>query len=181
MGRPGAKCEQGRDLLARSFRPPSPTPGHWGSARHGLRRALEPAGQLYCGAGAGPRSLPPAPACLPPWDASASHIKAPAKAPAVGSGPAPPGSSAHLPNPPNRNTWLVPALPMGTKRQTPLETSHDPAPLNIPEWGPRARCAHLRSQKQGGDDNAVDEEDAVQQVAEFGVQQAEALCVCAER
>lgn len=70
---------------------------------------------------------------------------------------------------------------MGTKRQTPLETSHDPAPLNIPEWGPRARCAHLCSQKQGGDDNAVDEEDAVQQVAEFGVQQAEALCVCAER
>lgn len=53
-------------------------------------------------------------------------------------------------------------------------------------WTPSRRyrtClnTHLRSQEQGSDDDAVDEQDPIQQVAELGVQQAEALCLCAER
>lgn len=41
--------------------------------------------------------------------------------------------------------------------------------------------AELLSQEQGSDDDTIDEEDPIQQVAEFGIKQAEALRSCVKR
>lgn len=49
------------------------------------------------------------------------------------------------------------------------------------DLSPKPGGTHLHSQEQGSDDNAIEEEDPVQQVAEFGIQQAEALCLCAKK
>lgn len=85
--------------------------------------------------------------------------------------PAPTPQSAH---------WAGPCFAYGHQA---VGTTHArdfprPRPLGTPTaWG----AAHLRSQEQGGDDDAIDEQDPIQQVAELGVQQAEALCLCAKR
>ena len=68
-----------------------------------------------------------------------------------------------------------------------LETFQDQGPLDIHRVGeprpapPEAGGTNLCSQKQGSDNNAIDEEDPVQQVAEFRIEQAEALCRCVKR
>ena len=76
-----------------------------------------------------------------------------------------------------------------TKPQVPpeLETFQDQGPSEYPSsWGAYAlplepSGTHLLSQEQGSDDDTIDEEDPIQQVAEFGIKQAEALRSCVKR
>lgn len=68
-----------------------------------------------------------------------------------------------------------------------LETFQNQNPSEHPPSGgahtlpSEPRGTNLHSEEQGSDNDTVDEEDPIQYVAEFGIQQTIALCICAKR